>query len=122
MTSAGAIVELMRTNLFDVFNERDAERRLAVIRRHYTPDILWSDPEGVVRGHEELNLRAQRLLDQSPGFVFTATGAAVVSFDLGYLPFAFGTPGSEPAATGVDVALVRGGQIAQLYTLVLSGK
>jgi SnoaL-like domain len=121
MTSAGAIVELMRTNLFDVFSERDAERRLAVIRRHYTPDVLWSDPEGVVRGHEELNLRAQRLLDRSPGFVFTATGAAVVSFDLGYLPFAFGPPDSEPAATGVDVALVRGGQIAQLYTLVLSG-
>ena len=38
--------------------------------------------------------------------------------DLGYLPFTFGEPEQPPASTGYDVALVRDGRIAALYTLI----
>jgi hypothetical protein len=36
------IRELMLANLFAVFNERDPKRRLKVITRNYTEDVIWS--------------------------------------------------------------------------------
>jgi hypothetical protein len=38
--------------------------------------------------------------------------------DLGYLPFLHGPPQQPPAITGFDVAQVRDGRIAVLYTVV----
>ena len=46
MTTAAAdrparIRELLLANLFAVFGERDPERRLEVIARNYTEDVIW---------------------------------------------------------------------------------
>ena len=38
--------------------------------------------------------------------------------DLGYLAFNYGLPEQPPASSGYDVALVRDGRIAVLYTLL----
>jgi len=67
---------------------------------------------------EELNERASELLDGLPGFVFAAAGPVHVSGDLGLLAFNMGLPEQPPAVSGIDVALVRDGQIAVLHTLV----
>jgi ketosteroid isomerase-like protein len=117
-TDATRIRELMLVNLFAVFNERDAERRSNAIADNYTEDVIWTDPEGTTRGHEAMNERAQNLLDGLPGFVFTAAGPIHVSRDLGHLAFNLGAPEQPPAVSGYDVALVRDGRIAVLYTLV----
>ena len=85
MTDSARIRELMLVNLFAVFNQRDAERRLEAIAGNYTDDVIWTDPEGTTHGHEALNDRAQKL---------------------------------PPAVSGYDVALVRDGRIAVLYTLM----
>ena len=69
-------------------------------------------------GHEALNDRAQKLLDGLPGFVFTAAGPIHVSRDLGHLALNLGAPEQPPAVSGYDVALVRNGRIAVLYTLM----
>jgi SnoaL-like domain len=117
-TDATRIRELMLVNLFAVFNERDAERRSNAIADNYTEDVIWTDPEGTTHGHEALNDRAQKLLDGLPGFVFTAAGPIHVSRDLGHLAFNLGAPEQPPAVSGYDVALVRDGRIAVLYTLI----
>ncbi|MDT2009431.1 nuclear transport factor 2 family protein [Rhodococcus opacus] len=57
------IVRLMEENLLAVFNERDPQRRLTVVRRNYAPDVRWSDPEETVIGQDRLHERAQELLD-----------------------------------------------------------
>jgi hypothetical protein len=44
------IRELLLANLFAVFNERDSQRRLDVIARNYTGDVIWSDPDGRFEG------------------------------------------------------------------------
>jgi 1-acyl-sn-glycerol-3-phosphate acyltransferase len=111
----------MLVNLFAVFNERDAERRVKAIAASYTEDVIWSDPEGTTHGHEALNERAQKLLDGMPDFVFTAVGPIHVSRDLGHLAFNLGVPEQPPAVSGIDVAQVRDGRIAVLYTLVAAG-
>lgn len=108
----------MLANLFAVFSERDPERRLEVIARNYTEDVIWSDPDGTTQGHEALNERAQKLLDRVPGFVFSAAGPVHVSRDLGLLAFYLGVPEQPPTVSGFDVALVRDGRIAVLHTIL----
>ena len=108
----------MLANLFAVFSERDPERRLKVIARNYTEDVMWTDPDGTMQGHEAMNEQAQKLLDRMPGFVFSAAGPVHVSRDLGLLAFNMGLPEQPPALSGIDVAVVRDGQIAVLHTLL----
>jgi hypothetical protein len=115
------IRELMLINLFAVFNERDTERRLKAIAANYTEDVIWTDPERTFHGRDALNVRAQELLDQLPDFVFTAAGPVRVLRDLGHLAFNHGVPEQPPTISGYDVALVRDGRIAVLYTLVDAG-
>jgi hypothetical protein len=50
--------------------------------------------------------------------VFSAAGAVHVSRDLGLLGFNMGVPEQPPAVSGIDVALVRNGRIARLYTML----
>lgn len=114
------IPELMQANLLEVFNERDAERRRAAVARTYAADVEFSDPEGSVTGHAAVEAKAQELLDRSPGFVFTPDGPVRVARDLGYLAWRFGPEGEPPVVRGVDVALVKDGLIARLYTLLLT--
>ena len=118
MTDAARIRELLLANLFAVFNVRDPERRLEAIERNYTQDVIWTDPDGTTEGRQALNERAQTLLDRLPGFVFRAAGPVHVSGDLGLLAFIMGMPEETPAVSGIDVALVRDGQIAVLHTLL----
>jgi len=117
-TDPARIRELLLANLFAVFGERDRERRLQVIARNYTDDVIWTDPDGTTQGHAAMNERAQTLLDGLPEFVFTAAGPVHVSRDLGLLAFNLGVPEKPPAVSRIDVALVRGGRIARLYPLL----
>ena len=118
MTYDARIRELLLLNLFVVFSERDPDRRLKAIVANYTEDVVWSDAGATTHGHEELNERAQEVLDSTPDFVFNAAGPVHVLRDLGQLPFNYGVPAQPPAVTGYDVALVRDGKIAVLYTLI----
>ena len=118
MTDEARIRELLLLNLFVVFSERDPDRRLKAIVTNYTEDVVWSDSDATTHGHEELNERAQAVLDSTPDFVFNAAGPVHVLRDLGQLAFNYGVPAQPPAVTGYDVALVRDGRIAVLYTLI----
>jgi hypothetical protein len=73
-THAARIRELLLLNLFVVFSERDPDRRLKAIVANYTEDVVWSDSEATTHGHEELNERAQLVLNSTPDFVFNAAG------------------------------------------------
>jgi SnoaL-like domain len=113
-----SISELMRANLFDVFNERDADRRAAAIAATYSADAVFHDPEGTANGHAEIDAAAAKVLDGAPEFVFTAAGPPLESNDLGYLAWHFGPEDGEPVVSGMDIALTKDGLIATLYTLV----
>ena len=121
MTDPARIRELLLENLFSVFNVRDPERRLEALARNYAEDVIWSDPDATMRGHEEMNAKAQELLERMPDFVYSAAGPVYVNGDLGLLAFNLGAPEQSPAVSGIDVALVRDGRIARLYTLLTAG-
>src|SRR5258708_29621282 len=96
---AEKIRDLMHANLFDVFNERDPERRIAAIAKTYTDDVVFSDPDEIVTGREALNNKAQKLLDKAPGFVFTAAGPIYKTHNLGYLLWHFVPEGHPPVCS-----------------------
>ena len=61
--SAERIRELMLSNLFEVFSERDPDRRWDVITRNYTEDVIWTDPEATARGRDAFAERARAELE-----------------------------------------------------------
>ena len=112
------VPELMRSNLLDVFNERDDERRRAAVARTYTADVTFVDPDEVVVGRAALDEKARGLQEMSPGLVFTPGGPVLVNHDLGHLAWNLGPEGGKPVVRGIDIALVENGLIARLYTIL----
>ena len=117
-TDSAQIRRLMLDNIFVVFGGRDRERRMKAISKNYTEDVTWSDPAGTTQGREAMNEQGQKLLDRLPNFVFSAAGPVYVAGNLGLLPYHVGLPGQPPAFSGIEVGLVRDGQIAHLYTML----
>jgi SnoaL-like domain len=113
------VTRLMESNLLEVFNERDDERRAAAIQRTYAADIRWTDDEGVSVGHEALDARARGLQETSVGLVFTKASPVHQTRDFGYLAWHLGPEGGAPVASGFDVAIVRDELIVELYTVLI---
>jgi hypothetical protein len=112
------VADLMRHNLLDVFNEPDADRRAAAIAKTYSPDVVWHEPDRVVRGREALAQRAAELHAETPGRAFQPDGPVSVNDDLGHLGFRYGPAGQPPVVTGMDIAHCKDGMIVELYTFV----
>ncbi|MCV7017538.1 nuclear transport factor 2 family protein [Mycolicibacterium aichiense] len=112
----------MQENLLAVFNERDGQQRLEVVRRNYAPDVRWSDAEETVVGQDRLHEKAQALLDGPlAGLNFVQSGPVRQTANMGFLAFdvfAPGSAGTEPLISGFDVAIVENERIAQLFTVV----
>jgi hypothetical protein len=112
----------MQENLLAVFNERDTQRRLEVVRRNYAEDVRWSDAEETVTGQDRLHEKAQALLDGPlTGLSFVQSGPVRQTANMGFLAFDVFAPGeerSEPLISGFDVAIVENDRIAQLFTVV----
>ena len=111
---------LMRANLLEVFNERDAERRAAAIARTYSDDVVFSDPEGEVVGRAAIGEKARGLLDGAPGFVFTPSGPVYAGPDFACLTWEFGPEGQAPVVRGIDIGSIEGGLLVKVRTLVVT--
>ena len=109
--------ELLQMNRA-VFAERDPQKRRAAIERTYSEDVRFVDADADVMGHEALNDRAQKILDDAPAdFVLEADGPAYASPDTGAQAWRFGPPGS-PVVHGIDILTVRDGTVSTVRTLV----
>lgn len=116
---ADAIAELMHANLLEVFNQRDHELRRAAIAHTYADDIRWTEDDGITIGHEALNAKAIELQARLGDLQFIAAGPTYQTLGLGYLAFQLVEPGGDtPVSSGFDVAIVRDGLIAELYTVL----
>jgi hypothetical protein len=113
-----SVKALMRRNLYEVFNERDPDRRIAAIREVYSADPVFYEQDNVVEGREALGARVQALLDEAPEFAFSAEGEATENHIMGRLTWHLGPPGAPPVLTGTDIAITGGGTIQALYTFI----
>jgi hypothetical protein len=111
-------MELLHSNLHDVFSERDPERRRTAIERTYTEDVTFIDSAGEFVGRQALSDQAQELLDGVvAGFVFEEDGPRYVGTDTAALAWRFGPPG-EPVARGIDILTIRDGRVSVVHTLM----
>ncbi|WP_406228826.1 nuclear transport factor 2 family protein [Pseudomonas siliginis] len=110
---------LLRANLQRVFNERDAQKRIAAVHELFAGTPTMYEPTGIVTGRAAISEVAGALLDQfGPDFAFVAEGTAVGHHGLGYLRWHAG-PGDGPViVSGVDVAEISEGKIVRLWVLL----
>ncbi len=110
---------LLRENMARVFNERDAERRLAAVRELYTGDATLYEPQSAVSGHEAISGAVGELLATlPPDMMFTPTGAEGNHHGLSFARWQGGAAGGEAVVTGMDVAHVSAGRISALYVFL----
>jgi len=110
---------ILRANLNQVFNERDATRRRAAVDALFSAQATLYEPDGIVSGGEAISHVAGALLEQfGPDFAFEAEGAALGHHGLGYLRWRAGPKGGPVVVSGVDVAQITDGKIAQLWVLL----
>ncbi|MFF0292893.1 nuclear transport factor 2 family protein [Kitasatospora sp. NPDC004614] len=114
--------DLMRRNLLDVFDEPDPDRRAAAIAETYAEDVVWHEPDRIVRGREALAQRAAELRARTPDWVFQPDGPVSAIDDLGHLGFRYGPDGQEPVVTGMDITRCKDGVIVELYTFVTEAR
>jgi hypothetical protein len=113
--------ELLRSNLHEVFSERDPERRWEAIGRTYTEDVTFIDPDGEFVGWQALSDQAQHLLDgMLAGYVFEEDGPTYFVADTAAQAWRIGPPG-KPIARGLDVLTIRDGLVSVVHTLIAPG-
>ena len=110
--------ELLARMVQEVFNEPDAQRRVAAIAEVFTEDAVFVDAERTVTGHDEVAATVTALLGEGPGFVFTPVGSFRGVGDLGMRSWQLGPPGGDPVLGGLDVVQVADGRIARLWTVL----
>jgi hypothetical protein len=115
---ASPVANLLERNLLEVFGERDAQRRRAVLESIWSAAGVFVDPEGRSVGFDEIDRRIAELQLRFPDFVFAARGPADVMHDVGRLAWGFGPAGLDPVVTGTDVAVTVGDRIASLYAFI----
>lgn len=115
---ADPIELLMHANLIEVFNERDGEQRRAAIERTYAEDVRWVDDEGVTVGRDALEAKCVALQENLGPLQFEPVGHTHVLTGFGQLAWRLVAPDGFSPMAGFDVALVRDGVIAELYTVL----
>jgi hypothetical protein len=110
--------QLMERNVLEVFGERDSERRKSVINDIYAENCTFFEADDQIVGHDALNAKVGKILEEAPGFVFRLAGPAEVNHDVGRARWHFGPNGIAPVVTGMDVAVFKHGRICSLYTFL----
>jgi SnoaL-like protein len=111
--------DLLRSNLHEVFSERDPERRWAAIERTYTEDVTFVDPDGEFNGRQALMEQAQKVLDGAAAdFIFEEDGPQYLGTSAAALAWRLGPPGG-PVVRGLDLLTIRDGRVSAVRTLLM---
>src|SRR4029077_20872456 len=98
----------MLKNLQEVFNERDAARRIAAVKSIYAEEAEFFEGNERIKGHNAIRSRVGELQASFPSdFRFSPTSAPACNHDLGRLTWRFGPAAAPPVVTGMDIALFK---------------
>ena len=113
--------KLLEDSLLVIWNERDAAKRLLLMKDVYTDDIVFyeSNEGQPFKGFGVINDLIAKLQGQWPvEFVFELTAPSSVNHEVQLIIWRLGIPGQPPAATGKDIAVVENGKIRSLHLLL----
>ena len=113
------VAELMLRNLQEVFNERDAARRIGAVKSIYAKEAEFFEGDERIKGHDGISAKVGVLQASfPPGFTFSPTSAPARNHDLGRLTWRLGPAAAPPVAAGMDVAIFKNGRIQSLYVFL----
>ena len=110
--------KLLEDSLLVIWNDRSAERRLQAMKEVYASDMIFYETnEGqAITGYEAINDLISVLQSKwPPEFKFELTSPAKVNHQVQHISWRLGIPGQEPAATGMDVAIIEDHRIKSLH-------
>ncbi|HEX4377784.1 MAG TPA: nuclear transport factor 2 family protein [Steroidobacteraceae bacterium] len=97
------------------WNETDPQRRRALLEALYTDGATYTDPMATLEGREAIDATIQAVQNMFPGQRFSLHGDVDAHHDVLRFRWHLAQPASpEPTAIGFDVAVLKGGRIAQI--------
>src|SRR5260370_38882378 len=100
------VTDLMLRNLQEVFNERDAARRIVAVKLIYAKEAGFFEGDERIKGHDAISAKVGALQASfPPHFTFSPTRALERNQDLGRLIWRVGTAGGSPAASRMTVSV-----------------
>jgi hypothetical protein len=93
------------------WNERDADRRRALIAALWTKDAAFRDPIMAGDGRAEIDAVIAGVQDRFPDFRFRQIGQADGFGDYVRLSWGLGPEGGDAPIKGTDIACVEAGQL-----------
>jgi len=104
-------IELLEASIARVWNEHDAERRLAAIGEIYHPEACIYEPARSVTGHGAISdVVGGVLADMPAGFRFEVIGATLGHHGVAVTRWKGGPPG-QVIVSGADAARILDGKI-----------
>ncbi|KQV81785.1 nuclear transport factor 2 family protein [Rhizobium sp. Root1220] len=97
------------------WNERDAERRLALIAASWTETATYVDPLMRDEGHEQINSLVEAVQSRFPGFRFNLIGVADGYDDNLRFSWGLGPDSGDAIIKGTDFALLDGGRLKAVH-------
>ena len=109
--------DLLIRNVFEVFNERDEEKRLALMKELYNEDaIFYESGEASFTGLEPINVRVTEVLKTiPPELLFRPSGVQEQNHDIARLAWTLSEDGGPVVLSGMDIGLLKNGRISALY-------
>lgn len=102
----------------ETWNESNAERRMAVLDRHWTRDATYVDPLMRGDGSAQISGLVGAVHERFPGFRFRLTGKPDGHGDYVRLSWSLGPDGTEPPIEGSDVVRLRDGRICNVIGFI----
>lgn len=107
-------------NVLEVFNERDANTRLAQLKALYHDDAVFHESnEASFVGLDAINTRVTEVLATiAPELRFRPSAAEERNHDVARVAWTLSAAGGPTVLSGMDIGIVRDGKIAVLYMFV----
>lgn len=106
------------TEILGMWTEPEVDVRRAVIRAHFDEGVHFHDPDGEFIGYAGLEAFSDSLQNRFPGARFTlaetprTVGNAIRAF------WHFGPPDNPQAVSGMDLVILDGDKVGNLYAFV----
>lgn len=102
---------------FAIWNDTDANQRLARQAGVYTPGIFVADDGGMTVGFAEVNHKITEVQNQHPGFIFRPAPASW-NHGIGRVTWGYGPAGAPDQVRGEDIFTIEDGKIASLHVFI----
>ena len=91
------------TAYLSTWNATDAADRRALLKRHWSAGVTYTDPLAEVSGHDGVSAAIEAVHSQFPGFVFTLVSGPDTHHRQARFQWGLGPRDADPIVVGFDV-------------------